>query len=209
MSARSLSVAVTAIAAAMVLTACGGGDGRPKDDKINGAEEGAEGPSASAPASHAAGRPEIKLKHFKADFEGWTNSDPKLQAILNDGKERLRAGYAAIIAGDPHDKNFAFYDVGQAARSGPRWVRDYKDLTLLGAVRAFDPQVHMSNEGFGVLSYCVDETKGYTRNLKNGKVETTPKGSKSKVQYRTRLDKNTHGVWETSAVESVRGGCRA
>jgi hypothetical protein len=208
--ARLVTAALTATAA-LLLTACGSGGGDDSaSDKIKGADQGASSPSVSASASSAAaGRPEITLpKTFEADFELWTNSDAKLQAILDDGKERLRAGYAAIIAGDPEDEALKFYSAGQAIKSAPDWVKTYKGLTLKGEVRVSDPQVHISNEGFGVLFYCVDEAKGYTRDLKTGKVEGTPEGEDPKVQYRTRLDKNSDGVWQTSTIQTERGACQ-
>lgn len=213
MNRRFLPVAVAITAsAALLLTGCGSGsndDG--SSDKIKGAGGGDKDASATASESakpDGAKRPEIKLpKSFQVDFAGWTNSDPKLQTILDDGKDRLRAGYAAIIAGDPQDNALKFYSSGAALKSAPAWVKTYKGLTLKGSIRVFDPQVHVSNEGFGVLFYCVDEAKGYTKNLKTGKVAGTPAGDDPKVQYRTRLDKNAKGVWQTSTVQTERGGC--
>ena len=65
-------------------------------------------------------RPEIPLpKTFPTDSRGWTDSDPKLQAILNDGKEALRAKYAAIIEADPESNAVAFYNVGRRPESPP------------------------------------------------------------------------------------------
>ncbi|MFE0174889.1 hypothetical protein ACFWZ2_21445 [Streptomyces sp. NPDC059002] len=208
-STRLVAAALTA-SAALLLTACGGSDDSKDNDKIAGADTGSEKSASSSPSVSADGakRPEIKLpKTFQANFEGWTNSDPKLQAILDDGKGRLRAGYAAIMAGDPQFSAMKFYTTGTARKSGAEWVKTYKDLTLKGSVRVFNPQVHVSNEGFGVLFYCVDEAKGYTRNLKTGKVAGTPEGENPKIQYRTRLDRNAQGVWQTSTVETDEGGC--
>ncbi|WP_367042415.1 hypothetical protein [Streptomyces sp. Je 1-332] len=208
---RILLVAVgVAASTSLLLTGCstGGGDGDTSDKiKTAGDNEASASPSASAKPGGTE-RPKIKLpKSFQVDFAGWTNSDPKLQTILNDGKDRLRAGYAAIIAGDPQDSALRFYSSGATLKSAPDWVKKYEDLTLKGSVRVFDPQVHVSNEGFGVLFYCVDEAKGYTRNVKAGKTEGTPEGDDPKVQYRTRLDKNAEGVWQTSTVQTDKGGC--
>ncbi|WP_055702592.1 hypothetical protein [Streptomyces silaceus] len=156
-----------------------------------------------------AARPTITLpESFRADFEGWTNSDPKLQSILNDGKDRLRAGYAAIIAGNPQDGSLKFFSTDEALKSAPTWVETYEGLALKGRVRVFDPEVHISNEGFGVLFYCVDEARAFTRNTRTGRVEGTPEGDDPMVQYRTRLGRSADGVWQTSTVETERGGCR-
>lgn len=170
-------------------------------------ESASSSPSAS---TDGADRPEIKLpKTFDVAFEGWTNSDPKLQAILNDGKEELRAGYAAIIEADLKSDAMAFYNVGDALKSSRGWAKPYvdDDVTLVGKVRVFDPQVHISNEGFGVLFYCVDEGKAYTKGRKTGKVTGTPKGTNARLQYRMRLDKTEQGVWKTTTGETERGAC--
>ncbi|MEU6678221.1 hypothetical protein [Streptomyces sp. NPDC046925] len=211
MNRRTLPVAVTITACiALLLTGCSsGGNDDDESDKIKGSGGGGEDASAGSTARpDDAARPEIKLpESFRVDFAGWTNSDPELKTILDDGKDRLRAGYAAIIAGDPQDDALRFYSSGAALKSAPSWVKTYKGLTLKGSVRVFDPRVHVSNEGFGVLFYCVDEAEGYTRNLKTGKVAGTPKGDDPEVQYRTRLEKNSKGVWQTSTVQTSRGEC--
>lgn len=210
-STRRVVAALTA-SAALLLTACGGSDDSKDNDKIAGAEAGSEKSASPSPSASANGakRPEIKLpKTFQADFEGWTNSDTKLQAILNDGKEELRAGYAAIIDADLSSKAVAFYDVGDALKSSREWIKPYvdDDVTLIGEVRVFDPQVHISNEGFGVLFYCVDEGKASTKDRKTGKVTGTPKGTNSRLQYRMRLDKTEQDVWKTTTAETERGAC--
>ena len=96
--ARLVTAALTA-SATLLLTACGSGGDDSASDKIKGADQGGEKASASASASAAADgvkRPEIPLPStFAMDFEGLTDSDPKLQAILDDGKEALRANHAA------------------------------------------------------------------------------------------------------------------
>ncbi|MFD3667196.1 hypothetical protein [Streptomyces sp. NPDC058672] len=208
-----VAVAITA-STALLLTGCssGGGDDD-SSDKIKGAGGGGKDTSASASPSVKPGgakRPEIELpKSFQVEFAGWTNSDPKLQAIMDDGKEELRAGYAAIIDADLSSKAVAFYDVGDALKSSREWIKPYvdDDVTLIGKVRVFDPQVHVSNEGFGVLFYCVEEGKASTKDRKTGKVTGTPKGTNSRLQYRMRLDKTEQDVWKTTTAETERGAC--
>ncbi|MEU6990073.1 hypothetical protein ABZ953_05340 [Streptomyces sp. NPDC046465] len=206
----SLTGATVAGAALLMMMSGCGGSGPDTSARIPGVRQGDVGRSPSgAPAPKAAGRPTVTLpKAFRADFEGWSHNDPKLQTILDDGKERLRAGYAAIVKGDPEDAALEFYSAGAALKSAPAWVKTYKGLTLIGTVRVFDNQVHVSNEGFAVLFYCVDESRAFSKNRKTRKVEGTPEGQDPKVQYRTRLDKDAEGVWKTTSVETDRGGCR-
>jgi hypothetical protein len=209
---RALTTAAAAFAAtaALLLTACGGGGGDSSSDDIKGADSGSSSPSASASAASGANRPVIKLPDsFQAKFEGWTNSDPELQTALNDGKERLRASYAAIIAGDPEYSALAFYSEQSAMSTGSTWVKGYKGLTIIGEVKVYDPQItYLGNsKKRATLFYCVDESKGYSKDLKTGETAGTPKGESPLVQYRTSMGKQADGVWKTMTVETQPGGC--
>ncbi|MEV0218420.1 hypothetical protein [Streptomyces sp. NPDC050704] len=204
------AAAAFAVTSALLLTACGGGDDSTTDD-IKGADQGSSSsPSASASAASDAKRPAIKLpKSFRAGFEGWTNSDPDLQTALNDGKERLRASYAAIIESDPEADYLAFYSGRAAMSTGSAWVKGYKGLTIIGEVKVYDPEITYlgKTKTRATLFYCVDESKGYSKDLKSGETAGTPKGESPKVQYRTSLGKESSGVWKTETVETEAGGC--
>lgn len=208
------AAALTATAA-LLLTACssGGGDDS-SSDKIKGADQSAN--SSSSPSASAAvaeggvNRPEIRLpSSFQADFQSWTNSDPKLQAIMNDGREELRSKYAAIIEADPDSDAVSFYNAETTLTSARKWINQFvtDDDSLVGKVTVFDPQVHINDTGSGVLFYCVDERKASTKNRKTGKTIATPDKPESLVQYRVRLDKNTQGVWKTVSLTTVAGAC--
>ncbi|MET8685148.1 hypothetical protein ABZV77_13110 [Streptomyces sp. NPDC004732] len=210
-----LAAAALATSAALLLTACGGSDDNKdgKDDKKSaGADTRSSGsPSGSAtPSDTAAGRPKITLpKHFHADFQGWTNSDPKQQAIMNDGRQELLAEYAAIIEGNPGSKAVAYYTREPAGQSARKWIKGFvdDDLVLTGSTTVSKPQVSIADDGSGVLFYCVDESKGSTRNTRTGEVVRTPQDAKARVQYRNRLAKTSQGVWQTRYSETERGGC--
>ncbi|ATL29701.1 hypothetical protein [Streptomyces formicae] len=195
---------------ALLLTACGGSADSKDSDKIAGVDADSEKAAPPSPSAGGFDRPHIKLpKSFQVSFEGWTNSDPELQAILDDGKEELRAEYAAIIEADPNSDAVEFYNSAASLKAARKWIQGFvdNDHTLIGKGRAFDPQVHISNEGFGVLFYCVDESKGYTKDRKTGKETGTPKGTSPRLQYRTRLDKTKRGVWKTTTAQTERGAC--
>jgi hypothetical protein len=197
---------------AVLITACGSGGGDSASDPIKGAGAGdgmSAGPSASA-SPGSAKRPNITLpKEFQAYFETWTNSDPKLQAILNDGREELRSKYAAIIEADPESDAVVFYNSEATQSTARKWIKQFTDDddSIVGKVRVFDPQVHISDTGSGVLFYCVDERQASTRNLKTAKIVKTPDKPESLVQYRLRLDKTPQGVWKTTSLTSVPGAC--
>ncbi|WP_336605860.1 hypothetical protein [Streptomyces sp. BA2] len=209
MARRTMPIAATLVAsAALLLTACGGGGSDDSSDKIEGAGQGSSKPSPTASESSDVDRPKITLpKSFKADFEGWTDSDPKVQSILNDGKERLRGTYAAIGEANPKADYLAFYSARGALTTGEDWVKGYKGLTITGEVKAFNPEAEIREKGRATLFYCVDESKGFSKDLKTGKKEGTPEGESPKVQYRTALEKGDNGVWMTTSVETEPGGC--
>lgn len=207
---RLVSTAL-ATSAALLLTACGsgGGDDSPSD-KIEGAGDGGSKASASTSEKPKAGRPEVKLpSSFKADFAGWRDSDPKKQAILDDGKERLKAEYLAIIDSAPQSKAVSFYNSQQALTSSRAYIKGYvdNDHDLIGKARVFNPQVSISDTGGGVLFYCVDESKGYTLDRKTKEKTGTPDDVNPVLQYRTTLKKTSEGVWSTVSLQTVRGGC--
>ncbi|MFE9607252.1 hypothetical protein [Streptomyces sp. NPDC006012] len=209
-----LFTAVLTASAAILLTACGsGGSDDSTSDKIKGADVGggktSASPSASA-SSDGVNRPEIALsKEFQADFENWSNSDPKLQAILNDGREQLRAKYAAVINADLNSEAVAFYSSEATQASARKWIKQFvdDDDSIIGKVTAFNAKALISDSGSGVLFYCVDERQASTKNRKTGKIVKTPDKPESVLQYRTRLDKNPQGVWKTTSVTVAVAGC--
>ncbi|OUC98588.1 hypothetical protein [Streptomyces swartbergensis] len=210
--ARLVTAALT-VSTALLLTACGSGGDDSASDKIEGAAAGDGKTSASPSASASQGgvkRPEITLsKDFQADFESWTNSDPKLQAILNDGREELRSKYAAVIEADPESDAVAFYNSAATQATARKWIKQFTDDhdSIIGRVRVFDPQVHISDTGSGVLFYCVDERQASTKNRKTKKIVNTPDEPESLIQYRLRLDRSSQGVWKTTSLTTVPGAC--
>ncbi|AQS69185.1 hypothetical protein [Streptomyces pactum] len=209
-----LVTAVLTASAALLLTACGsGGGGGSSSDDIKGADTGSGEASADASPTASARvieRPEITLPPtFSMNFESWTNGDPKLQAILDDGRETLRASHAAVIAADPDADYVAFYNEGPALESARTWINGFvkTDDSLIGEVDVFDSQVRINSQGLGVLFYCVNEGKASTKNRKTDKVVGTPADVSPYLQYRTTLQKTSQGLWKTRSVETERGAC--
>ncbi|MGX5213354.1 hypothetical protein ACWKT3_32475 [Streptomyces violaceus] len=201
-----------ATTAALLLTACGDGDDKPSGD-IEGADTGAS-PSASASASTPSGvkRPEVTLpSSFRLTFKNWTSSDPDEQAVLNDGKEQLRAGYAAIIENKPDGGNaLAFYDTEAGLSQDREWLKSYtdKNVTVIGELPVFDPQATLfAKKTKAQLRYCTDESKAQTKHRKTGEVVGTPPGTDPQVSYVVTMQKSEQGVWQTVSTNSKRGGC--
>ena len=209
--ALTTPAAAFATAAALLLTACGGGDDSSSDDTK---EAGTSSPSPAASKSSAAPgveRPVIKLpSSFRLTFENWTSSDSVEQAVLDDGKEQLRAGYAAIIENDPDSRNRAFYDTKNGFLQSQQWIRTYtdKNLTVIGKLPAFDPKVTLAKDKAAAsLSYCTNESKASTRNRRTGEVKGNPAGTDPEVFYVISMGRNAQGVWQAVSARSERGGC--
>jgi hypothetical protein len=210
---RTLTLTTLTATAALLLTACGGSGGGKTDD-IKGADTQSGSPSASASASSAASgaeRPTITLpSSFQLTFENWTSSDAAKQAVLNDAREELKAGYAAIIANNPDSTDVTFYDSEGVAPQTKAWIKTYtdKNLTVMGKLPVFGPKVIVGSGGRGAsVSYCTDESKAYTKNRKTGKEESNPAGTNPYVVYTVSMAKSAQGVWQNTSVHSTRGGC--
>jgi hypothetical protein len=207
------AIALTA-AAALSLSACGSDDSS-KDkntDKIEGADTGSE-TSSSPTASASAGseRPKLELpSDLKLAFEDTETGDPVKDAVLADSAERMRAVDAAITETDPKGEAIAYYNTGKALEAALSWVAQFKqaDATITGEVRYYDRNVTLKGKTSAVLTFCADESKGFSKDKKTEEIAKTPVTKNSYVLYNTRLDKNAEGVWQTSQIISTRGAAQ-
>ncbi|MFD0055827.1 hypothetical protein ACFVHR_19025 [Streptomyces sp. NPDC127168] len=212
MKRRSLPVATAlAATAALLLTACAGGDDKSDEgDKIAGADTGGS-PSATAPsdaASDSADRPDITLpKDVQDVFEKWETGDTAKDAALADAARAQSAMNDAIVQGKTDTAGLTFYYEGKALTTSVKWVQKWLDagITYTGTTRYFDPKVELFDAKSAGVSFCADETKAYNKERKTGKVDKSPATSDSYVLYNTRLEKNDQGVWRTTDGTSVRG----
>ncbi|MFF3764934.1 hypothetical protein ACFYYR_12735 [Streptomyces sp. NPDC001922] len=145
-----------AVAAALLLTACGGGDRSGSDDRSrNDGRSGAGSrqkdatPTAPRPgtSTRAAGRPGIELpRDVRLTFSPEKTGDATRDAVLADNAERIRAVDAAITGTDPQHRALDFYSAGRALRAGKDWVRQFKDarLGMTGTVHHFDRKLTCS-----------------------------------------------------------------
>ncbi|MFG3246850.1 hypothetical protein [Streptomyces sp. NPDC048187] len=208
---RLAALTLTA-AAALTLSACGGDDssGKAGTESVgaDAGDEAAKAPAPSASSTVVAGRPHIELPaDLKLTFEGVTTGDPVKDAVLVDNAERMRAVDAAIAGTDPESKAIRFYNTGRALEAAVSWIGQFEkaDATVTGRVRYFDRRVRLKSPTSAVLTFCADESKGFSKDKKTGKVARTPVTENSFVYYNTRLDKNADGVWQTSQIVSQRG----
>ncbi|MGW3817223.1 hypothetical protein [Streptomyces sp. NPDC005046] len=207
---RLLVTAAVGATAALLLTACGGGDEKPKgNDKIAGADTGGEtsaSPGASATAS--AGRPKIELPSDLTYTFDWPKTGAKEKdAVLNDSEQFIKAVDMAIAEQDPLHKAYRFYSEGTAAAGSQKFIQefvDYKDR-ITGAKRYYNSNVKINSDGTAGFVYCEDQNKAYNKSLKTGKAEVTAKSKDNYVLYSSLLRVNGRGIWITEKLTSQRG----
>jgi hypothetical protein len=205
------AIALTA-AAALSLSACGSDDSSKGNDKIAGADTGNEkSASPSSSPSTKTGRPKIELpSDLKLVFEDTQTGDPVKDAVLADSAERMRSVDAAITGTDPKGEALSFYNTGKALEAALSWVAQFKeaDASLTGEARYYDRSVTLKGKTSAVLTFCADESKGFSKDKKTKVVSKTPVTKNSYVLYNTRMDKNSDGVWQTSQIISTRGAAQ-
>ncbi|WP_406372278.1 hypothetical protein OG788_19140 [Streptomyces sp. NBC_00647] len=210
---RLLVTAAVGATAALLLTACGGGDEKPKgNDKIAGADTGGEtsaSPEASATAS--AGRPKIELpSDLHYNFEWRKTGDKDKDAVLADGQLFIKATDQAIANQDALDPAYRFYSEGELAAATQKYVQRFVDhkARTTGTYRFYSESVSLRGDGSAALTYCEDQGKAYNKYVKTGKVDKTPVTKNSYVFYNTVLKRNSDGVWVTQDMLSERASSK-
>ncbi|MFH9978174.1 hypothetical protein ACH4ND_02750 [Streptomyces sp. NPDC017179] len=207
---RLLTTAVAGTTAVLLLTGCGGGDGggSKPNDKIAGADTDTKTPTSPPPSAAATGRPQIDLPSDVIDkYDDWKTGDATKDAVLADTAQRIDATNDAILRGDMRSPGLSFYYRDKALSEAAAWVKAYLDagLSFTGTTRYYAPKVTLSGAATATVVYCSDESKGFNKNRKTGKVNKTPSNESPYVLYNTRLQKNEQGVWQTTNLISQRG----
>ncbi|MFI1484606.1 hypothetical protein [Streptomyces sp. NPDC020747] len=212
MSKRPTTVAAAflATAIALLLTACGGGSGSKDEDKIAGAgtDTSRSASPSTSPSDDGIDRPTVELPEGdELVFTPEESGEAKADAVMRDNAEYLRAIDEAIGDQDPKSKAVAFYSKDSAYLGSVDWIAGFvKDgTTVTGTVRFFDRKVTFSEDGSAGLTYCSDESKGYTKDVKTQKTNVTKASKDSYVLYNDRLRKSDQGVWQTTKSISKRG----
>jgi hypothetical protein len=212
-SSLLVAIALTA-AAALSLSACGSSDsGSSTDDgKTAGADVGSTksaSPSASVAASGE--RPKIGLpSHVTHTFTPEQSDDAVENAVLKDNAEFIRALDVAIVEQNPRLPALEFYTEGEGAVAAEQWVKAFTDAgwTITGAVRYFDRQVTVNSKTTASLTYCADESKGFSKVIKTGELKGTKVTKDSYIAYGVQVEKNRKGVWELMKIVSTEGADR-
>ncbi|MEV6884923.1 hypothetical protein [Streptomyces sp. NPDC051135] len=211
MKRRPLPVAAAlAASAALLLTACGGGNDKPDNDKIAGADTGKSTvPTPSTESSSGpTDRPEITFPEgVENRFDNWQTGDSAEDAVLSDVTQTVNAIDDAILQGNADSATVAYYRQGNALVSAQKWIQAWldEDLTWTGVTRYFKPNVKVADKDTAAVVYCADENKAFNKNRKTGEVDRSPSDESPYITYSTQLKKNAKGVWQTTEVQSKRG----
>ncbi|MFD8428968.1 hypothetical protein ACFV1R_15345 [Streptomyces coelicoflavus] len=210
-----LAALTLSAAAALTLSACGNDDnsaqGKDESTAANTGSESSKSSSASPSSEGAVGRPRVELPaDLQLIFESAATGDPVKDAVLADNAERMRAVDAAVAGTDAEGKALGFYNTGKALEAAVSWVGQFEkaNATVTGQVRYFDRKVTLEGKSSAVLTFCADESKGFSKDKGTGKVARTPVTKDSYVRYNTKLDRNADGVWQTSQIISTRGAAQ-
>ncbi|MFB7321483.1 hypothetical protein [Streptomyces sp. NPDC056190] len=175
---RLLTTVVAGTAAVLLLAGCGGSDGGSKaNDKIAGADTDTGTPASPTPSATAVGRPEIQLPSDVIDkYDDWKTGDAAKDAVLADTARRIDATNDAIVRGDKRSPGLSFYYRDKALTEAAAWVKAYLDanLSFTGTTRYYAPKVTLSGATTATVVYCSDESKGFNKNRKTGKVDKAP-----------------------------------
>ncbi|MEV6765352.1 hypothetical protein AB0N16_32885 [Streptomyces sp. NPDC051105] len=205
---RLFACALTGAAITLLVGGCGGSGGSTVDDDAAGGGAGSSA-SASPSASAAADRPQVTLPSDVTDeYAGWKTGDAAKDAVLADVAARIDSTNDAILRGDTSAPGLSFYYRDKALSGAIAWIQAYldADLSFSGTTRYFAPKVTLaSGKTTATVLYCSDESKGFNKNRKTGKVDRTPSDQNPYVLYDTRVEKNDSGVWQTTALTSHRG----
>ncbi|MFF4751627.1 hypothetical protein ACWD5R_04695 [Streptomyces sp. NPDC002514] len=223
MKRRPLPVAAAVAATAtLLLTACGSGDGKPSDnDKIAGADQGAETPkeSASPSGASAEGNPDgvdVALpKDMDLVFDWDKPKDKNEAAAMDDAANFLRAIYRGVDKRTTKDAAVIAYATGDGLHYAQvqinEWIKG--GWTAIGTRRHYDATTRSAPNGKSVeVAFCADTSKFYGKDVKTGKVLKAKPSLKDFGYYKIVMVKypTGEGLWQASKVfvETEAEECR-
>ncbi|MEU5703305.1 hypothetical protein [Streptomyces aurantiacus] len=212
MKRRSLPVtAALAATAALLLTACGGGDDKPSDnDKIAGADQGSKKPTKSAePAGASQDKPDgvdVSLpKDMNLVFD-WDKPKAKNEAAaMDDAANFFRAIYRGVDKRTIKEAAVTTYATGEGLRYAQVQIGDRLDgdWTATGTRRYYDVSTRSASNGKSVeVAFCSDASKFYGKEIKTGKVLKTEPSPRDFSLFKVIMVKFPTGddLWQASKV---------
>ncbi|WJV46911.1 hypothetical protein [Streptomyces flavofungini] len=213
MNRRTMPVtAALAATAALLLTGCGGGDdGDSKDDKIAGADQGAEKPKKSAepsgaPAGDKPDGVDVSLpKDMNLVFDWDKPGDKNEAAAMADAANFFRAIYRGVDKRTAKDAAVPAYATGDGLHYAETQIKEWIDggWTATGTLRHYEATTRSTTNGNAVeVAFCADSSKFYGKEIKTGKVLKTKNSIKDFDYYKIAMVKVPTGkdLWQASKV---------
>ncbi|MEW2520131.1 hypothetical protein [Actinacidiphila alni] len=205
--ASALTLAVTA---ALTLTACGGSDDSGSDRITDGTvspSARATTPSATGPAASSAPTASPVDFHLPSDIkvliDADTTGDAAKDAVLHAQADTLTARQKLYVDLDPGSAVLKAYFSGQARAFYAEQIatRKKEGHTVTGTYRYYDRKVTAVTSDTAVVSYCEDQSKAYSKDVKTGTVlRTTPSPDDYRL-YTATLLKNAGGIWQLDSFQ--------
>ncbi|MGW0824228.1 hypothetical protein [Streptomyces sp. NPDC002845] len=213
MKRRPLPVATAlATTAALLLTACGGGNNKSGDnDKIAGADQGAETPKESAepsaaPAEDAPDGVDVSLpKDMNLVFDWDTPEKENEAAAMADAANFFRAIYRGVDKRTTQDAAITAY----ATDEGLHYAKTQIDAwieggwTATGTLRHYDAATRSAPNSKSVeVAFCADSGMFYGKEIKTKKILKTKPSIEDFDYYKIIMVKFPTGtdLWQASEV---------
>lgn len=213
MNRRTMPVtAALAATAALLLTACGSGDdGKSKDDKIAGADQGSGKPKKSpepspAPAEDKPDGVDLTLpKDMDLVFNWDKPADKDEAAALDDARHFVQSIYRGVAEQTVKDPAVSTYATDKGLSYAHTQIQGRVDagLTSTGTRRHFQEKTRKSPNGNAVeVSFCVDSSKFYSKEVKSKKVRKGAPGAASYDFFKIVMAKfsGKDDLWRASLV---------
>lgn len=213
MKRRPLPVAAAlAATAALLLTACGSGDDKSSDnDKIAGAEQGAETPKESAspsgaPAENKPDGVDVSLpKDMNLVFDWDKPKDKNEAAAMDDVANFFRAIYRGVDKRTTKDSAVSAYATGEGLHYANTQIGAWIDggWTATGTLRHYDATTRSAPNGKSVeVAFCADSGKFYGREIKTKNILKTKPSIEDFDYYKIVMVKFPTGtdLWQASKV---------
>ncbi|MFH8291309.1 hypothetical protein [Streptomyces sp. NPDC018059] len=213
MNRRTTPVAIAlAATAALFLTGCGsGGDDTSEDkDKIAGADQGAAKPKKSTePAESADTNPDgvdLSLpKDMKLVFDWDEPADKDEAAAMDDARHFVRSIYRGVAQQTVRDPAVSAYATDKGLSYARTQIQSRVDagLTSTGTRRHYQEKTRKSPNGNAVeVSFCVDSSKFYSKEVKSKKVRKGAAGPASYDFFKIVMTKfpGKDDLWRASLV---------
>ncbi|MFD7435863.1 hypothetical protein [Streptomyces sp. NPDC059861] len=204
--------AALATAAALLLTACGSEDDKSSDnDKIAGADQGAETPKESTepPAAPAEDKPDgvdVSLpKDMNLVFDWTKPADKNEAAAMDDAANFFRAIYRGVDKRTTKDAAVTSYATGDGLRYAETQIDAWIDggWTATGTLRHYDATTRSATNGTSVeVAFCADSGEFFGKEIKTKKILKTNPSIEDFDYYKIVMVKFPTGtdLWQASKV---------